>query len=77
MVCAMASFLDDGVGNVTAALKAAGIYENTIIIFTSDNGGPTNGDEVCRAVRARARARVCVCACVCTRALAVEFIPVG
>ena len=43
--CAMAAFLDDGIANVTAALKRAGIYDNTVIIFTSDNGGPTNSDE--------------------------------
>ncbi len=45
LVAAMASFLDDGVGNVTAALRAAGIFNDTTIIFTSDNGGPTHGDE--------------------------------
>lgn len=31
--------LDDGIGKVIAALKESGQYENTIIIFTSDNGG--------------------------------------
>jgi arylsulfatase A-like enzyme len=45
MVCAMIAVLDSGVGNVTAALKSAGIYDNTFIIFSSDNGGPTHGDE--------------------------------
>eukprot|EP00040_Diaphanoeca_grandis_P010270 m.52516 g.52516 ORF g.52516 m.52516 type:complete len:531 (+) comp21620_c1_seq1:308-1900(+) len=45
MVCAMASILDDGVGQVLAALKASGIFDDTIVIFSSDNGGPTNGDE--------------------------------
>ena len=44
-VCAMAKIMDDGVGNVTAALKAAGVYENTVQIFSSDNGGPTGGNE--------------------------------
>ena len=34
-----------GVGNVTAALKKAGAYDNTVIIFSSDNGGPTGGNE--------------------------------
>jgi len=35
---AMVSSLDDSVGSVIAALKAAGQYENTLIVFTSDNG---------------------------------------
>jgi arylsulfatase A-like enzyme len=31
--------LDDGVGQVMRALKAAGLERNTLMIFTSDNGG--------------------------------------
>ena len=31
--------LDNGIGKVIAALKESGQYENTLIIFTSDNGG--------------------------------------
>jgi len=31
--------LDDGIGQVIRALKESGQYENTLIIFTSDNGG--------------------------------------
>ncbi|CAM3408863.1 sulfatase-like hydrolase/transferase [Aquirufa ecclesiirivi] len=31
--------LDDGIGKVIDALKQSGQYENTIIVFTSDNGG--------------------------------------
>ncbi len=31
--------LDEGIGKVVAALKATGQYENTLIVFTSDNGG--------------------------------------
>jgi arylsulfatase B len=45
MVCAMINFLDDAIGNVTAALARAGLVEDTTIIFSSDNGGPTHGDE--------------------------------
>lgn len=44
-VCGMTSILDEGVGNVTAALKRMGIFDNTLIIFSSDNGGPTHGNE--------------------------------
>jgi len=35
---AMVSYLDERVGSLVAYLKAAGIYENTLIIFSSDNG---------------------------------------
>jgi len=31
--------MDDGIGQVLSALKRTGAYENTLIIFTSDNGG--------------------------------------
>lgn len=36
---AMVSSMDENVGKVIAELKRLGLYENTIIIFTSDNGG--------------------------------------
>ncbi|XP_048241370.1 arylsulfatase B-like [Haliotis rufescens] len=36
---AMASALDDAVGNITRALKDKGIFEDTLILFLSDNGG--------------------------------------
>jgi len=38
---AMLSHLDDGVGEVMAAIRKAGIERNTIVFFLSDNGGPT------------------------------------
>jgi len=44
-VCAMAAILDEGVGQVMRALKSRGIYDDTLIVFASDNGGPTNGNE--------------------------------
>ena len=37
----MLSCLDEGVGNVTAALKAAGIWNDTVVWFQTDNGAPT------------------------------------
>ena len=39
----MISYLDEQVGELIAELKAQGIYENTIIIFSSDNGPTYNG----------------------------------
>lgn len=36
---AMLESLDDGVGRLVQALKEQGVLENTLIVFTSDNGG--------------------------------------
>ncbi|MCS7462182.1 sulfatase-like hydrolase/transferase [Paenibacillus doosanensis] len=38
LMAAMISAVDDGVGDIVAALKRAGVYDNTIIFFSSDNG---------------------------------------
>src|SRR6185436_15070389 len=35
----MMKSLDDGVGKVLTALARAGLAQNTVVIFTSDNGG--------------------------------------
>jgi hypothetical protein len=35
----MARILDDGIGNVTAALKAADLWADTLMLFAADNGG--------------------------------------
>lgn len=40
----MLSAADEGIGKVTAALKKYGLWDDTLIVFTTDNGGPT---EVC------------------------------
>ena len=36
----MLTELDMGVGRVVAALKAGGLYNNSVVVFVSDNGGP-------------------------------------
>ncbi len=37
----MLTAADEGIGNITAALKQNGLWGNTLIILTTDNGGPT------------------------------------
>lgn len=36
----MTTALDEGVGNVTRALRDTGMFDNALIIFYADNGGP-------------------------------------
>jgi arylsulfatase B len=38
---AMLAALDDGVGSVLGKLREAGLTEDTLVVFLSDNGGPT------------------------------------
>ena len=37
---AMVSVLDDVAGSIAGALKSAGMWDNTLFVFQSDNGGP-------------------------------------
>ena len=37
---AMGKRLDDAIGKIVATLKSEGLWENTLIFFISDNGGP-------------------------------------
>lgn len=37
----MVTAMDEAVGRVVAALKSSGHYEDSVIVFTTDNGGPT------------------------------------
>jgi arylsulfatase B len=39
----MLSLLDQSVGAVVSALSARGMLSNSIILFTTDNGGPAGG----------------------------------
>lgn len=40
---AMVTYIDEKVGEIVDALKKDGVYDNTLIIFTSDNGPTFNG----------------------------------
>ena len=40
----MLAAVDEAIGKIEAALKEAGRLENTLIVFSSDNGGPPPGD---------------------------------
>jgi arylsulfatase A-like enzyme len=40
----MIHHMDEGIGQLVAALKANGLYDNTLIVFTSDNGGERFSD---------------------------------
>lgn len=45
LILAMVTALDDTVGNITTALKEnPAIWDNTLLIFHSDNGGDTHGN---------------------------------
>jgi arylsulfatase A-like enzyme len=35
----MTRILDDGIGNVTAALKKAQLWDDTLLYYAADNGG--------------------------------------
>ncbi|VEU38094.1 unnamed protein product [Pseudo-nitzschia multistriata] len=37
----MLTAADEGIGNLTASLKDHGLWENTLVVVTTDNGGPT------------------------------------
>ena len=39
---ALIEHMDDGIGRVMAALRESGLESNTVVIFTSDNGGQLN-----------------------------------
>jgi arylsulfatase A-like enzyme len=40
----MLAAVDEAVGQIEASLAKAGLLENTLIVFSSDNGGPPPGD---------------------------------
>ncbi len=42
-MAAMLSVVDEAIGQITTALEEKGLRKNTLIIFSSDNGGPAPG----------------------------------
>jgi arylsulfatase I/J len=42
---AMVNFLDDQLANITGTMKELGMWDNTLMIVTSDNGGPVKAFE--------------------------------
>jgi arylsulfatase B len=40
---AMVNFVDDRLGDAIAALKARGMWDNTVVAVAADNGGPISG----------------------------------
>jgi arylsulfatase A-like enzyme len=42
---ASVTHMDDGIGRVVAALERTGQRQNTLIVFTSDNGGPRKSED--------------------------------
>ncbi|XP_065178491.1 arylsulfatase B-like [Sycon ciliatum] len=43
----MLSALDEGVGNITKALMQKDMWNNTVFVFSTDNGGPIAGSSRC------------------------------
>ena len=41
LLSGMVAALDESVSNLTGALHAAGMWERTLLVFSTDNGGPT------------------------------------
>ena len=39
----MVASLEESVGNITKALKTKGVFINSVIVFTTDNGGAPGG----------------------------------
>ena len=38
---AMVQYMDNEIGKFVNALKSRGMWDNTLLVFVSDNGGPT------------------------------------
>ena len=45
LYAAMVSFLDDALGELIATLRARSMYEHSLVVLSSDNGGPVDLEE--------------------------------
>ena len=45
----MASAIDSLVANLTATLESKGMWQHTLLVFSSDNGGPSELGKECNA----------------------------
>lgn len=57
-VCGMAAALDKAIDGVLSSMAQKGLLENTLIIFTSDNGGVTAGGSSNAPLRVSCRSRL-------------------
>jgi arylsulfatase B len=39
----MVNWIDGAIGRVTGAMRAKGLWKNTLMVLLSDNGGPISG----------------------------------
>ena len=56
----MLTALDEGIGNITATLKSTGMYDNSVMVLSNDNGG-MSGSYGTASTTALASLTVCCC----------------
>ena len=57
--------LDDAIGNVTKAIRLRGLYNNSVIVFSSDNGGAVGGAPQHGSMNNFPLRTFCFCFCFC------------
>lgn len=63
---AFSSVIDEAVGNVTKVLKAKGMWTNTLMVVSADNGGPAFSDQAAASnfpLRVRSKCTIHMCLC--------------
>jgi arylsulfatase A-like enzyme len=68
MYAAMIAYLDYQIGRIQALLAAKGLWENTLMVFTGDNGGYVEEVAPCNLTSPHGTecfsGEVCICVCV-------------